>query len=423
MVVLTTTLALLGGGVGVGPQQVEAATHPKDVEKVSPGEKAALLALYDKNLIGGYSDGTFRPTKVVTRAEFASMLVRALGLKSNGDNYNFADSNYSKWYHSVLNVAYQYKLLGGKGVDAYGRPIMSPNAPISRVEMMAILVRTNSMFQTMTTPTQVQTDATLNAYADGKNVPKWARDVVAQAIQNKITSGVSTTHIGHGDTGNRLQSAVFAHRMLSKKDASGIGIALPSHKEGVAGPQVAIKYPDGYTYVGEVNGENVENGWGLIYFPTGEVFADAYFENGQFNGKGTLYYEDGLQMYKGDFVDDEMEGQGVFVGEKNEFRYEGTFVNDLYEGQGKYYLNGELLYEGSFSNDVFHGQGKYYEGGKLFYQGAFLNDDFHGYGTVFDVSGNIVYQGMFAAGVPVEGQQASLNSIVEEMPNIEELKE
>src|SRR3990172_6892657 len=39
-----------------------------------------IVALADEGIIGGYGDGTFAPNDLVTRQQFAKMIVKALGL-------------------------------------------------------------------------------------------------------------------------------------------------------------------------------------------------------------------------------------------------------------------------------------------------------------------------------------------------------
>jgi hypothetical protein len=55
----------------------------KDVPANAPNAKAIILAT-KLGIIKGYEDGSFRAKATITRAEFASMLVRALGLTSAG---------------------------------------------------------------------------------------------------------------------------------------------------------------------------------------------------------------------------------------------------------------------------------------------------------------------------------------------------
>ena len=91
-----------------------------------------------------------------------------------------------------------------------------------------------------------------------------------------------------------------------------------------------LKYPNG-TYVGEVEGDNIEN------------------------GKGTMTFNDG-NKYVGEFKDGKYNGFGKFY--KNGFLvYEGNHINNIREGKGSYYYNEGSKYEGDFKNNLPHGTG------------------------------------------------------------------
>jgi hypothetical protein len=70
-------------------------TNPnfKDLATNSP-YYGAIAALYSKNIIGGYTDGTFRPNATLKRSEIAKMLTLAFELEvSNVTKTKFADVN------------------------------------------------------------------------------------------------------------------------------------------------------------------------------------------------------------------------------------------------------------------------------------------------------------------------------------------
>ena len=65
----------------------------KDLATSSP-YYGAIAALYSENIIGGYTDGTFRPNATLKRSEIAKMLTLAFGLEvSNVSKTKFADVN------------------------------------------------------------------------------------------------------------------------------------------------------------------------------------------------------------------------------------------------------------------------------------------------------------------------------------------
>lgn len=76
-------------------------------------------------VLGGHGDGTFTPDKSMTRAEFASMLVKMLGLTAKSDKV-FTDVEADAWYADVISVAVAAGIINGKSPDAF-----APNDPVS----------------------------------------------------------------------------------------------------------------------------------------------------------------------------------------------------------------------------------------------------------------------------------------------------
>lgn len=83
-------------------------------------------------LAGGYPDGTFHPGDKVTRAEFAAMLVKALGLRSSG-GATFADTK-GHWAESAIAA-----LKSAGAANGYGDGSFKPEQAVSRAETAAML--------------------------------------------------------------------------------------------------------------------------------------------------------------------------------------------------------------------------------------------------------------------------------------------
>ncbi|WP_338449580.1 S-layer homology domain-containing protein [Niallia oryzisoli] len=92
----------------------------------------AINALVEKGIISGYEDGSFQPNKVITRAEGAIMIARALGLL---DGKNIPDNTFSdvgensKAYEAIV------KLADLNIVSGFGDGIFAPNEKITRGQM------------------------------------------------------------------------------------------------------------------------------------------------------------------------------------------------------------------------------------------------------------------------------------------------
>jgi hypothetical protein len=88
-------------------------------------------------IIKGYEDGSFKPNASVSRAEFASMVVRAFGIESKGSP-SFSDTQDS-WAAEAIEVL---KALGA--ISGYGDGTFRPDLEITRAEMVTILSRLTS---------------------------------------------------------------------------------------------------------------------------------------------------------------------------------------------------------------------------------------------------------------------------------------
>jgi hypothetical protein len=71
----------------------------------------------------------------ITRAEYAAILVRALGIPEGGAS-SFSDVGSSDWYCGAVSAAVQYGIIKG-----YADGTFRPNANITREEAMAMLQR------------------------------------------------------------------------------------------------------------------------------------------------------------------------------------------------------------------------------------------------------------------------------------------
>lgn len=149
---------------------------PKDV--VGTEYEKAVSRLVAFGIIGGYPDGTFRPENDVTRAEFAKILVEALGLSSAANaavgRTNFSDVPSSHWAAGYINVASGQGLLKG-----YPSGTFQPEKQVSHAEALTMLVRALG-YQ----------DSFLGIGAPGVN---WAEAYTAKAAQLGISTGVKFT--------------------------------------------------------------------------------------------------------------------------------------------------------------------------------------------------------------------------------------
>jgi hypothetical protein len=93
-------------------------------------------------LVEGYPDGTFRPDRDLTRAELATLMVRAKGIKLPDRTAKkvFKDVNPDFWGAKYIEIAKQEGLIKG-----YPDGTFRPNNKINKAEGIAILVRFENM--------------------------------------------------------------------------------------------------------------------------------------------------------------------------------------------------------------------------------------------------------------------------------------
>jgi len=95
----------------------------------------AVSTLTNGGLLMGYPDGYFRPNQAMTRAEFAALVVRVMGLGHVTGNNAFTDTN-NHWAASYIYAAY---VLGW--VQGFGDGTFRPNQFITRAEVAALVNR------------------------------------------------------------------------------------------------------------------------------------------------------------------------------------------------------------------------------------------------------------------------------------------
>ena len=110
-----------------------------DVDESSEVYEAVSL-LSDLNIIGGYEDGSFRPYKTLTRAEFSKLIVmiydKETEAKSNSLISGFKDVPQGAWYVGYVNYISNKEIINGYADGSFG-----PDKPITYAEAVTIICR------------------------------------------------------------------------------------------------------------------------------------------------------------------------------------------------------------------------------------------------------------------------------------------
>ncbi|WP_339307120.1 S-layer homology domain-containing protein [Paenibacillus sp. FSL R5-0519] len=161
-------------------------------------------------VIEGITDTTFEPNRGVTRAEFAAILVRGLGLKPVEQLSSFNDVSGSEWYADAVNAAASYGL-----IDGYEDGTFRPQAQITRQEAMVLIARAMTVtgMETAASAGNVQQ---WSDYADAEQVASWAKEAVASSISTGLVSGRGKDTIAPNQSITRAETAVIIRRLLQQ---------------------------------------------------------------------------------------------------------------------------------------------------------------------------------------------------------------
>jgi uncharacterized repeat protein (TIGR02543 family) len=169
----------------------------------------AINDMGSRLIISGVGNGNFDPDRAISRAEFAAIAVRALGLKVGEGENHFNDVEKGSWYEGYIQTATKYKILSG-----YTDGSFKPNANISREEAMSILSR--AMDITKLKANEKITENVLATYADNTQISQWATDSVAKCVNAKLVSGRDNNHLAPQDNITRAEVAVIIRNLLQK---------------------------------------------------------------------------------------------------------------------------------------------------------------------------------------------------------------
>ncbi|GAA0383353.1 hypothetical protein GCM10008933_13140 [Paenibacillus motobuensis] len=172
--------------------------------------KYAVEVLTAKHIVNGTSDTLFSPSKQVTRAEFSSMIVRALNLDLL-DSADQAKSAYSDvgteaWYSKDVAVLNKLAIING-----FSDGTFRPNDPVTREQMVVIVM--NALRSLELLP---NSSGTAEKFTDDETISSWAKDSVNMARELKLVSGTGQNRFMPKQPTNRADTAVFIWKMLQQ---------------------------------------------------------------------------------------------------------------------------------------------------------------------------------------------------------------
>ncbi len=164
--------------------------------------KNEIYRAISKGFVQGYPDGTFKPDKPVTRAEFTTMINKALKLKTT-DTIFFKDVPRGEWYYQEVQKGLYAAFVGG-----YRDNTFKPNAPITRQEACVMLSRIVPVSNNL---------VSLDKFSDKKSIAPWALDGFLQIVSKKYINGYDDGKLHPLDKMTRAQTAKIIGDILDNE--------------------------------------------------------------------------------------------------------------------------------------------------------------------------------------------------------------
>ena len=168
----------------------------------------AIEALVEREIINGMGDGTFAPNKTMTRAEFCTITVKALGLTPKANN-SFTDVASTAWYAGYVGTASDTGIVNGVGNHKF-----NPEGTITRQEAATMVARAAKTLQLDTGVDDA--DEVMALFSDGAGVESWARDALAYCATRGIV-----TWTGSLQPSKAILRCEIAQMIYNMLDAAG----------------------------------------------------------------------------------------------------------------------------------------------------------------------------------------------------------
>ncbi len=167
--------------------------------------KADVELLASKLLVDGRTEQQFAPQGEITRAEFAALLVRGLGLSQAPSAASFKDVAAADWYAGYIGAAVKAGLAEGMGEGLF-----VPQGNITREQMAVMLSRA---IQAAGKPLAAGA-GDLGRYGDESEISSWAKTAVSQAVEAGLMNGVEPRLFSPDSNATRAETATVLKRLL-----------------------------------------------------------------------------------------------------------------------------------------------------------------------------------------------------------------
>jgi len=140
----------------------------------------AIESLAARGIISGRSENRFEPDATMTRAEFATIITRGLGLPQRPPA-GFDDVPQGAWFANAVATAYYFEIVSGLSATRF-----NPTGTLTRQEAAVMIARAARLCGIDTNLTDTEVLNVLAMFGDYRTAASWALESLAFCYRNGI---------------------------------------------------------------------------------------------------------------------------------------------------------------------------------------------------------------------------------------------
>ncbi|BAT51381.1 hypothetical protein NOS3756_03040 [Nostoc sp. NIES-3756] len=161
-----------------------------------------IEALASQNIIAGFPDGSFKPNEPVTRAQFATIITKALTPPAKRNAIDFRDVSRNFWAYAAIQAAYRSQFVSG-----YPDGTFKPQQEIPRVQALVSLANGLGL--------SANNQNVISIYSDASQIPGYAVGPVAAATTRQLVINYPTvSQLNPNRPATRAEIAAFVYQAL-----------------------------------------------------------------------------------------------------------------------------------------------------------------------------------------------------------------
>jgi len=164
-------------------------------------------------VVEGTGNSMFSPDRDITRAEFAAIVVRGLGLRLEHGDSEFTDVQATAWFSDAVQTAYAHGFIQG-----FEDGTFRPHDKITREQAMSIIANAMKLIEWDEQYEGLSTDAMLLTFDDAEDIASWAVSNIAITVQAGIVSGRSSNELAPQEFMTRAEVATIIERLLKRAE-------------------------------------------------------------------------------------------------------------------------------------------------------------------------------------------------------------